>query len=240
MKLQSKHAFMKGLKNGLPIGLGYFAVAVSIGISAHQAGLSIVQGVVMSLLNNASAGQFLGISAIKSSAALLEFIILMIITNARYVLMSTALSQRIERNLALPHRVLLGFDITDELFGISITQPYPLNPFFVYGAYVTTIPMWASGTAVGLVLGNFLPQNLVCALGASIYGMFIAVIIPPGRTDRRILITVFASFIISTALHFSPVAGYLSESFRVIILTLVISVAAAIYNPIKEDNKEGL
>ena len=240
MKLQSRPAFIKGMKNGLPLGLGYFAVAISIGISAQQAGLSIVQGVAMSFLNNASAGQFLGISAIKSSAALLEFIMLMIVTNARYVLMSTALSQRIERNLAIPHRMLLGFDITDELFGISITQPYPLNPFFVYGAYVTTIPMWASGTAIGLVLGNLLSQNLVCALKVSIYGMFIAVIIPQGRTDRRILIAIFASFIISTALYFSPVAGHLSESFRVIILTLVISVAAAIFKPIYEDNKEDL
>ena len=223
------------MKDGLPIALGYFAVAFSLGITARNAGITAIQGFIMSMLNNASAGEYAAIAAIKDNAPYFELAILILITNARYLLMSAALSQRLSPDLPWYHRLLIGFDITDEQFGIGIVHPYPLPPEYLYGSYTLTIPMWAGGTAVGIVAGNLLPPIVVNALSAAIYGMFIAVIIPPARKSRPVMVIVLASFAASGLFSLIPVFAGLSESMRIIILTLVISVAAAIIRPIKEE-----
>jgi len=233
--MRSGNAYLRGMKDGLPIALGYFAVAFSLGITARNAGITAIQGFIMSMLNNASAGEYAAIAAIKDNAPYFELAILILITNARYLLMSAALSQRLSPDLPWYHRLLIGFDITDEQFGIGIVHPYPLPPEYLYGSYTLTIPMWAGGTAVGIVAGNLLPPIVVNALSAAIYGMFIAVIIPPARKSRPVMVIVLASFAASGLFSLIPVFAGLSESMRIIILTLVISVAAAIIRPIKEE-----
>lgn len=226
------------MRDGIPIGLGYFAVSFSLGIAAQSVGMTALQGLVMSLLNNASAGEYAGIAAIRAGAPYLELAALILITNARYLLMSCALSQKLSPSLSLGHRMLIGFDITDELFGISIAQPYPVNPQYIYGAYVTTIPMWAVGTALGIIAGNLLPGALVNALSAAIYGMFIAVVIPPCRQNRVILLVVFASFLASGGVSLIPWFASMSESLRIILLTLTISTAAAVIFPHTDEDEE--
>lgn len=233
--MNKSNVVLHGMRDGLPIGLGYFAVAFSVGITAHNAGISAVQGFIMSMLNNASAGQYAGIAAIKANAPYWEIAILILITNARYLLMSAALSQKLSPSLSLGHRMLIGFDITDELFGIGIAAPSPLAPGYMYGAYMMAIPMWASGTAVGIVAGNLLPVVVVKALSAAIFGMFIAVIIPPARENKFILAVILVSFAASSIFAVIPLFAYMTESFRIIILTLLISVAAAIIRPVKDD-----
>ncbi|MGN0317779.1 MAG: AzlC family ABC transporter permease [Lachnospira sp.] len=228
--------FVKGLRDGIPIGLGYFAVAFSLGIAAQSAGITAIQGFIMSMLNNASAGEYAGIAAIKSGAPYIELALLMLITNARYLLMSCSLSQKLSPDLPVRHRLLIGFDITDELFGIGIAYPSPLSPYYMYGAYMIAIPMWAGGTAVGIMAGNILPAVIVNALSAAIFGMFIAVIIPPARKNKTILVVIVCSFIISSLFSVIPIIKELSESLRIIILTIIIAVAAAIIKPI--DDKE--
>ncbi|MDO4500089.1 MAG: AzlC family ABC transporter permease [Erysipelotrichaceae bacterium] len=235
MKKNLSNVVLSGMRDGLPIGLGYFAVSFSLGIAAYNAGMTVMQGTFMSLLNNASAGEYAGIAAIKANVSLLEVAVLILVTNARYLLMSCALSQKISPETGLFHRLLIGFDITDELFGISIAQKYPLNPYYVYGAYSIALPMWALGTGLGIYVGDILPANVVCALSASIFGMFIAIVIPPAKENKGVLVAVIASFIISTVVYFVPVLNAMSESFRIIILTLVISVVVAILFPRKEE-----
>ena len=229
---------LRGMRDGTPVGLGYFAVAFSLGISAHSAGMTAVQGFVMSLLNNASAGEYAGIAAIRAGAPYWELALLILIANARYLLMSCALSQKLSPKLSLGHRMLIGFDITDELFGIMIAQPYPVSPRYIYGAYAMALPMWASGTALGIVAGNLLPAIVVDALSASIYGMFLAVVIPPCRKDRVILLIVLASFLTSGIAAKIPWMAGLSESMRIILLTVLLSAAAALLFPRTEEEKE--
>lgn len=223
------------MKDGLPIGLGYFAVAFSLGITARNAGITAIQGFIMSMLNNASAGEYAAIAAIRDNSSYIELALLILITNARYILMSAALSQRLSPNLPWYHRLLIGFDITDEQFGIGMVHPYPLPPQYLYGSYMLTIPLWAGGTAVGIIAGNLLPQIVVNALSAAIYGMFIAVIIPPARKSRPLMIIILISFAASGLFSLIPVFAGLSESMRIIILTLIISIAAALIRPIKEE-----
>ena len=237
MKKQTAANFLKGAKHGLPIGLGYFAVSFSLGITARNAGLTAFQGLIISLLNNASAGEYAGISAIRTQAPYLELVFLILITNARYFLMSCALSQRLAPETPWYHRMLIGFDITDEIFGIGVCHPYPLPPAYMYGGFSTTIPLWALGTMLGVIAGNVLPAVAVTALSAAIYGMFIAVVIPPARKDRAILILVAISFAVSGLVSLIPLFASMSESLRIILLTIVISCAAALIRPVTEEQE---
>ena len=175
----SRKVFCEGMRDGVPIALGYFAVSFSLGIAARKAGLTPVQGFFASLLNNASAGEYAAFALIASGATYLEVAI--IIANARYLLMSCALAQRFAPGTPFFHRLIIGYDVTDELFGITIARPGWLNPFYTYGAIALAAPAWAAGTACGIIAGNLLPLRAVSALSVALYGMFLAIIIPPGR-----------------------------------------------------------
>lgn len=227
--------FLKGMRDGGPIGLGYFAVSFSIGITAKNVGLTALQGFFLSLLNNASAGEMAGLSSIAAKTSLATLAIVMLVTNARYILMSCALSQKFSPDTPFFHRLLIAFDITDEIFGIGISYPGYLEPTYMYGAFLTTIPMWAFGTVLGIVVGSILPQTVVNALSVAIYGMFLAVVIPPCRKNKVITGVVICSFILSYISKYIPLLSKASESIRVIILTLIISGTAAILFPVKEN-----
>lgn len=233
-----KSVFLAGMRDGLPIGLGYFAVAFSLGIAAKDAGLSAFQGFLASLLTNASAGEHAVFNLIKAAAPYIEVALITLITNARYLLMGCALSQKMLPETPIIHRLLIGFDITDEIFGISIAQKGYLNPYYTYGAMLTSIPFWASGTALGIVMGNLLPLRVVSALSVSLYGMFIAIIIPPCKKDKVIACLVPISFALSALFAYAPLFSSLSEGNRTIILTVVISAAAALLFPVKEEVRD--
>ena len=135
MKRENRQAFKKGVRNGIPIALGYFAVAFTLGIAAANAGLNAFQATLASLTNNASAGEFAGFMVIATGAGYLEMVVMQVVANARYLLMSFAMSQKIPQDMKLHHRLLVAFDLTDEIFGISIAEPGKLNPYFSYGAF---------------------------------------------------------------------------------------------------------
>lgn len=229
--------FKKGMKDGTPIGLGYFAVAFSLGIAAHSAGFDVIQGFVLSLLNVASAGEYAGISMVAVKATMYELVFLSVITNARYLLMSCALSQKLPEDIPFFHRLLIGFGVTDELFGIGIAYEGKVPPIYLYGAYVVAIPMWALGTAFGVVAGKLLPMMLVDALSVAIFGMFIAIIIPPAKKNKIVAATVAASFILSAAIRYVPVISNWSDGTKTIILTVLISGVAAYLFPVDDEEQ---
>lgn len=222
-------AFKEGLRDGVPIALGYFAVAFTIGIAAQSAGLTAFQATIASLTNNASAGQYAGFTVIAADAAYWEIALVTLIANARYLLMSCALSQRFAPDTALRHRMLVGFAVTDELFGIAIARDGYLNPKYYYGAMSVALPGWALGTLLGVVVGNILPLRATSALSVALFGMFLAVIVPPARKDRVVAVLVAICFAASFAAQ--KLLPEVSSGTRTIILTVVISVAAAIFFP---------
>lgn len=226
--------FLKGMRDGLPIGLGYFAVSFSIGITAKNIGMTALQGFFLSLLNNASAGEMAGISSIAAKTSLATLAVIMFVTNSRYILMSCALSQKFSPDTPFYHRLLIAFDITDEIFGIGIAYPGYLEPLYMYGAFLTTIPMWAVGTVLGIVVGSILPQIVVNALSVAIYGMFLAIVIPPCRKNKVITGVVICSFVLSYISKYAPLISRVSDSVRVIVLTLLISGFAAVVFPVNE------
>ena len=235
---ENRALFIRGLRNGLPIGLGYLAVSFSLGIAARSAGLTAAQGFLVSLLCNASAGEYVGFTIIAAGASYIEMAIATFIANMRYLLMSCALSQRMAPGTSLLHRLVVGFDITDEVFGITISRPGYVNPVYTYGAMVTSIPFWATGTALGVIAGNLLPVRLVSAFSVALYGMFLAVIIPPARKDKIIMAIVPICFAASfAAAKLIPFLSGLADGTRTIILTVIIAAAAALLFP-RDDSEE--
>ena len=227
--------FKLGFKNGIPIGLGYFAVSFSLGIVASNAGLTAFQGFLTSLLVNASAGESAGFIAIKEAVPYIQMVLITIVANARYLLMSFALSQKIRPNEKLIHKLLLGFYLTDEYFALAISQDGYANPMYSYGAIVFAAPCWAIGTALGVIMGNILPINIVSALSVALYGMFLAIVIPPAKKDKAIALLIVISFVSSYLL--SRLTN-ISESAITIILTIVISSIGAFFFPVKEETHE--
>ncbi|MBE6546688.1 MAG: AzlC family ABC transporter permease [Ruminococcaceae bacterium] len=226
------------MRAGIPIALGYFAVSIALGITAKKAGISSLQAALTSLLINASAGEYAGFSLIAAGATYLEVALMEAVANARYLLMSAALSQKLKSGVGTVQRLLLGFTVTDEIFGVSMVQPEPLDPFFTYGTFCVATAGWTGGTFVGAVLGDILPLRLLSALSVGLYGMFISVFIPEARKNRVVLVLVGISFAASLACSYLPWVRDISEGIRIIVLTVVISLVAAIVRPIPKEASE--
>ena len=236
--MKNGKVFLEGLRDGVPIGLGYFAVAFSLGIVARNAGLTPIQGFIASFFNVASAGEYALFTSMKAAASFLEIAIITLVVNARYLLMSCALAQRFDPATPMIHRFFVGFGVTDELFGIAIARPGSINPYYSYGAFLVAIPLWCLGTSFGIIAGNFLPARVVSALSVALYGMFLAIIIPPARKNLVIAIAVAVSFLCSYICGILPFVKDLSSGTRTIILTVVIASIVAIIKPIEEEVEE--
>lgn len=234
----SRKVFCEGMRDGVPIALGYFAVSFSLGIAARKAGFTPLQGFLASLLNNASAGEYAAFALIMTNASYLEVAVITLIANARYLLMSCALAQRFAPDTPIWHRFIIGYDVTDELFGITIARPGNLDPYYTYGAILLAAPAWASGTALGIIAGNLLPLRAVSALSVALYGMFLAIIIPPARKSRIVAVLVAVSFALSFVCNYLPGIASLSDGTRTILLTVLISGAAAVLFPVKDQEAE--
>ncbi len=230
--------FRRGIRDGMPIALGYFAVAFTLGIAARNAGFSAVQAMVESLTNNASAGEYAVFSLVAAGAGYMEVAVMTLVANARYLLMSCSLSQKLAPETPLRHRMLVAFDVTDEIFGISIAYPGQLNPWYTYGAIAVAIPGWGLGTFFGVAVGNVLPPRLVSALSVGLYGMFLAIIVPPARKSRVVLALVLLSFAASFLVSRWTLLAGISSGIKTILLTVVISLAAAILFPVKNPGEE--
>ena len=236
--MTNRQAFIRGMKAGVPIALGYFAVSFSLGIAAKAVGLTPFQGFLASLLNSASAGEYALFSLIGAGASLVELVFVTIVANGRYLLMSCALGQKFPEDTPLIHRFGVGFYITDEIFSLSITTPGKLNPFINYGAIAVAVPAWSVGTALGIVAGNILPANIVSALSVALYGMFIACFVPPAKANKILLCAIPVCFLLSYLAFRMPDIGDLSEGTRAVILTVVIATVLAIAFPIKDEDGE--
>jgi len=231
-------AFAAGLKDGIPIGLGYIAVSFSLGIFAKSVGLTPIVGFISSFLNHASAGEYSGYLMIFEQATYMEMALVILIANARYLLMGCALTQRIPPQTSTPHRLLMGFLITDEIFAATISRTEKFDPLYTYGTAAVALPLWSLGTALGIQFGTILPQNIVSALSVALYGMFLAVIIPPARASKKLLSIITVTFVCSYLLNAFSGVIHISSGFQIIIITLVISSAAAILFPHEEGNED--
>ena len=236
-----KSNLLRGMRDGVPIALGYFAVSFALGIKAAGAGITPFAASLMSMLNLTSAGEAAGIVLIGAGTTYLELAFTQLVINIRYLLMSCALSQKIAPETSLAHRMLMSYGITDEIFGISSATEGKLSPYYTYGAIAVAAPGWVLGTLLGALLGNILPTSATSALGVALYAMFLAIILPPARKSRVIAglvaVSMAASLLLSLACDAFGWASF-TEGFRIIVLTVTISLGAALLFPVKDESAD--
>ena len=225
--------FKKGMRHGVPIMLGYLSVSFGFGILAIQKNLSILAAVGISVTNLTSAGQVAGVGVIAAGGTLLEMILCQVVINMRYALMSLSLSQKLDRSFTLPQRLIAAYGITDEIFAVASTQPEPLRPKYMYGLILTPFIGWSAGTLLGAAAGNLLPASVTTAMSLMLYGMFIAIIIPPAKKNRKILFVVLLSACFSVVMKF--VLPMIGDGFAVIIAAVLSSVITALLFPAEQE-----
>ena len=228
-----------GLHDGIPIALGYFAVAFSLGIIAKQAGLVATEGFFSSFFTRASAGEYGVYTLVAAQATYIEVVTMCLVVNLRYMLMSAALSQKIKPGTPWWHRIMMACCVTDEVFGISIAHPHYCPPAYTYSAALLSALFWGGGCAAGIVAGSMLPSSIVAALSVALYGMFLAVIMPPARKDKWVLYAVLSSFMLSGICSVAPVVQQWSSGTRTIVLTVLISAVFALIKPVKIEESHG-
>ena len=233
--MEKVNEFLRGLKDAIPVCLGYLAVSFAFGIQAAEAGLSVFQASLMSITNVTSAGQFSSLELIATNAAYAEMALLQLVVNLRYMLMSTALSQKLSSKESTLSRCLVAYGVTDEIFALSVLRKGRLKPAYSYGLIICSVFGWVMGTFLGAFAGEIMPHRLISALGLAIYGMFIAIIIPDARENMALMIVVISAMVMSTLFTYLPVLNTISSGFRIIIVTIVIAAAAAILAPRQEE-----
>lgn len=227
MEQAPQQSFQKGLKDGLPICLGYFAVSFAFGITVVGAGFPAWLAVLISATNLTSAGQLAGLTVITAGGGFAEMAMTQLIINLRYALMSFSLTQKLSARFGTIDRLLASFVVTDEIFAVASSQPGEISRRYLFGLAVSPFGGWVLGTLVGAAAGAVLPEMVVSALGIAIYGMFVAIVVPPIKKSRRVLAVVAIAASVSCLLKWVPVFAGLSEGFRIIISAALASLVGA-------------
>lgn len=227
-----KSDFFKGMFHGIPIALGYLSVSFGFGIMAVKSGLSVLTAVIISAANLTSAGQAAAVGIIASGGAVIEMALTQFIINIRYSLMSLTLSQKLDKSFKLPQKLMASFGITDEIFAVAASRPKKLTPFYMYGLIITPFIGWTLGTFLGAWAGELLPTFIADAMGILLYGMFIAIIIPPARKERKIIVVIAAAIVFSCGFKF--LLPSVSSGFAVIISAVAAALIGAFFFPVEQ------
>lgn len=229
--------FKKGLKDGLPIAIGYLSVSFAFGILAVNSGLPIWAPIVTSLTNFTGTGQFVGTTLIAASASIAEIAFTLLIINARYVLMSISLSQRLEK-VSIWKKLIIAFGNTDEIFAVAVSKYCDLSFKYMTGLILCSFSGWVGGTVLGALCGSIIPQSILSAMGIALYAMFIAIIIPPAKKSRAVLLVVALGALISVAIYYIPFINQLNSSWRIIIAGVLSTLIGTFIMPLKDEPKE--
>lgn len=230
--------FISGLRDGAPIGIGYFSVSFSFGILAVAGGLAAWQAGLISMTNLTSAGQFAGLTVITAGASLLEMALTQLVINLRYALMSLSLGQKLGPQVGTLKRCLIAFSNTDEIFAVAMGRPDPLTPRYWAGLSVGPFLGWTLGTLTGALASQVLPLSMRSALGLALYGMFIAIVMPPFREKRSVRTVVCIALTISCALYYLPGLKNISAGFAIILATVGAAALGAVLHPLPVEEVE--
>ncbi len=231
-----KNTYMSGLADGIPIALGYLSVSFSLGIQAASQGIPVLWMLLISMTNLTSAGERAGVDIILSGGSLFEMAITQLMINSRYFLMSLSLSQKLTREFNIPHRLAASFGVTDEIFAVASSKPHALSPKYMYGLITLPYIGWSLGTFLGAAAGNILPEMVTNSLGIALYGMFIAIVVPPAKENPKLLAVILPAVALSCIIYYIPALDFISDGFAIIICTLAASIIGAIFFPIETED----
>lgn len=224
----------RGIRDGIPIAVGYFSVSFTFGMMAVQSGISPFHAVLISLLNLTSVGQFAGLTVIVSNASLMEMALTQLVVNIRYALMSVSLSQKLDDSVKMRSRLLIAYGNTDEIFAVASSKPGTVGAKYLYGLILLPVLGWVGGTLAGAVASTLLPGTVISALGVALYGMFIAIVVPPAKEHKEVRTVVLIALLLSCAFYYLPVLRQISSGFMIIICTVAAAAVGAVLFPLKE------
>ena len=224
----------RGIRDGIPIAVGYFSVSFTFGMMAVQSGISPFHAVLISLLNLTSAGQFAGLTVIVSNASLMEMALTQLVVNIRYAVMSVSLSQKLDDSVKMRSRLLIAYGNTDEIFAVASSKPGTVGAKYLYGLILLPVLGWVGGTLAGAVASTLLPGTVISALGVALYGMFIAIVVPPAKEHKEVRTVVLIALLLSCAFYYLPVLRQVSSGFMIIICTVAAAAVGAVLFPLKE------
>ena len=224
-----------GVSRGLPVGLGYFSVSFGFGAMAVAQGVSAAKATLISATNLTSAGQFAGLTLIVAAATLWEMVLTMLVINSRYSLMSLALSQRMGERIGVLPRLLIAFFNTDEIFALAMAREVPLTVPFMLGLGTLPIVGWTLGTLSGALAGSVLPEDIRAALGVMLYGMFVAIVVPPAKKEKKIMVAVVLALVFSSLFAWVKVLQAVSGGISIVICTVAAAAACAVLFPIPDE-----
>ena len=227
--------FLKGIRHGMPIALGYLSVSFAFGIQAVGLGMTPMQAVLISMTNVTSAGQLAGIEQIARLAALVEVALTQLTINLRYALMSLSLSQKLDGTMGTLQRMIFAFCNTDEIFAVASSQPGKVGRDYLYGLMLSPWIGWSLGTLLGAVAGTLLPMFFRTALGIAIYGMFLAIILPPAREKKSVRLVVLLSAALSLAFRYVPAMNRVPAGYVIILCAVAAACVGAALYPVEED-----
>lgn len=228
------NAFLRGIRHGIPIALGYLSVSFTFGMKAVGDGMTPLQALLISATNLTSAGQFAGLPLMTGGASLIEMALTQLVINLRYALMSLSLGQRLDGTMNTLSRLLFSFANTDEIFAVASSQPEKVGRNYLFGLILTPYFGWTVGTLLGAVAGTLLPEFFRSALGIAIYGMFLAIILPPAKREKPVRLVVLLAVALSLCLQYVPLFSGISSGFAVILCAVIASAVGALLHPVKE------
>lgn len=228
--------FIRGVRGGIPIGMGYLPVSFSFGIMAVSCGLEWWQALLISMTTLTSAGQLAALGVMVHPGQYIEMLVSQLTINLRYSFMSMSLSQKTTPEFRGVRRWLLGFFMTDEIFAVASAEQQVSTKFFM-GLAVMPYIGWATGTLLGSVLGNILPPLVMNALCLAIYGMFLAIIAPVARRSVAVLSVVGVAVALHVAFYYVPGLNTISSGLSISICAIVAAVFGALVFPV-EDREE--
>ncbi len=230
--------FKSGLKDGIPIALGYLSVSFTFGILAAASGLPAPIAILISMTNMTSAGQLAGLNIMVAGGGFIELILSQLVINMRYALMSISLSQKFDSKTSRLKKCLLAFGNTDEVFAVSMSKKQDINGRYFFGLMLLPYIFWTLGTVLGSLSGNILPESFISALSIALYAMFIAIIIPPAKRYKSVAIVILISVVLGLIFKFSPLLSGISSGFAVIIISVVSCLIGAYFFPIGEEESD--
>lgn len=230
-----KDAFRQGFRHGIPIGLGYLSVSFAFGMKAVGDGLTVLQAVLISMTNLTSAGQIAALPLMTGGAGLAEMALTQLTINLRYALMSLSLSRKLDQSMGTAQRMIFSFANTDEIFAVASSQPGKIGKHYLYGLMIAPWIGWSLGTLLGAAAGTLLPAFVRSALGIAIYGMFLAIILPPARRSKPVCFVVLTAVCLSLCFHYIPGLNTVSSGFVIIICGVLAAALGAWRFPAEED-----
>ena len=231
-----RNEITRGMKDSIPICAGYLAVGFTFGIAAAAQGINAAGAGLICLTNVTSAGQFAGLTVIAAGAPLVEMALTQLIINLRYLLMSTSLSQKFDPSIKWFEKCIMAFGVTDEIFALISTQKGKVNRYYIYGLMFSCILAWTCGGFFGAFASSAMPAFISSALGIAIYGMFMAIIIPPAKHEKSVTAVILIAAVMSSALYWIPGLNNISSGMAIIICTIVAAAAGAIIHPVEEED----